>query len=132
MTEDTPRERLVRQGIPEDFKRPLRARIREYALHAAVVPADERGSVEWVEKIGKFWWEAREQEGLTRDDVASRMGEDVNGVRFLEYGVGYEELHLSYNGSTLTALDLEFAQRYANALGKPELFEAFKERFQIS
>ena len=93
-------------------------RLPTYARRAATIPPGEKGSIEWLARVGKYWWGAREQEHLPRCRVAELAGAHVNSVRLLEFGLALE-----------TELSPEFLQRYATALGHPELYEEFQQKF---
>lgn len=97
----------------------LRRRLPEYARRAAAVSPEAKGSIEWLARIGKFWWEAREREGLSRYQVAEKLDVPVNSVRFLELGIA--------------SLDevANLPPKYATALGRPELYSRFIEQFEI-
>ena len=41
-------------------------RLRVFATRSAAIPADERGSFEWLSSAGAFWWDARERAGVAR------------------------------------------------------------------
>ena len=94
-------------------------RLRVFSEHSAAIPAEERGSYEWLVSAGTFWWQAREQAGMSREDLAQDLGIAVNQIRFLEFGlVGPRELS-------------EHSLRpYARALGAPDLYEQFRDRFE--
>jgi len=113
-------QELANRDSPEfkAYMAELRMRLPGYARRAATVPPGERDSVEWLGRMGKFWWEAREREGLSRSQVAKRMGVTANQIRFLEFGLaGSEELTIDFLG------------RYAAALGRPSLLEEFSATF---
>lgn len=84
------------------------------------MPPEAPRSIEWLGRTGKFWWGYREQGNLSRYQVANRMGVNVNEVRFFEVGLAVPEVALS-----------DFPRRYAEALGKPELYEQFREQFDL-
>lgn len=92
----------------------LRKRLPGYAQRAAEVPAGAAESVEALEQLGTWWQQAREQNGLSRRQVAERMGVEINQVRFVELGL-----------ATAEDLQGEFLQRYAEALGDPELYQQY-------
>jgi hypothetical protein len=94
-------------------------RLRVFSTRSAGIPADERGSFEWLAAAGAFWWEARERAGLTREEVAHQLGAPVNQIRFLEFGL-----------VTSHELSERLLRRYARALGEPGLYEQFHERFE--
>jgi len=62
-------------------------RLRVFSKRSAAIPADERGSFEWLSAAGAFWKTARERAGLSAQDVALQLGLSVNQVRFLELGL---------------------------------------------
>ena len=99
----------------------LRQRLPAYGLRAASVMPEEPGSIELAGRIGKFWWEARERAGVSRYQIAERMGMSPNQVRFLEVGLASpEELR---NG---------ILPAYAEALGQPELLEECRQQFHMA
>jgi len=103
-----------------DYAAELSARLPEYARRAASVEPETEGSIEWCGRIGKFWWQAREQKGLSRYQVAEKMAVNVNQVRFME--VGFNDL---------TDLSNDFFVSYAQALDRPELYKEFCRRFTL-
>jgi hypothetical protein len=94
-------------------------RLRVFSRRSAAIPAEERGSFEWLTAAGAFWWDARERAGLSRDDVAHQLGVTVNHVRFLEFGL-----------VTLRELSEKPMRAHAEALGQPDLYVQFQERFE--
>lgn len=107
-------------------------RLPQYSDLAAGIPAEAPGSVEWLKRIGAFWVEAREQQGLTIRDVAQRIGVETDAVRFLEFGMGYPELGIIDPNGQINpgaVVESDLARNYAGALGRPELFEKFREQF---
>ena len=109
-------------------------RLAEFARLAATVPPEAPGSIEWYGRIGKFWWLARERQGLTREEVAQRMSEDIDSVRFLEFGLGWSELGITTGDNKIdpsAVADSDMVKGYAQALGQPQLYEQFCERFQL-
>jgi transcriptional regulator with XRE-family HTH domain len=90
-----------------------------FSTHSAAIPAKERASYEWLSSAGAFWWQARERAGMSRDDVAHGLGIPVNQVRFLEFGL-----------VTPRELSERSLRAYARALGAPDLYEQFRERFE--
>ncbi len=95
-------------------------RLRVFARRSALARPDERWSPEWLEQIGRFWWQAREQAGVSRQEVAARIGVSVDDVRLLEYGLGLpRELKYGLLG------------RYAEALGEPALYLTCRQRFGL-
>src|SRR3989344_7699371 len=95
-------------------------RMPAHARRAATIPPNEPGSVEWLARVGKFWWEAREQTRLSRYQLAVRAGIKVNQVRFLEFGLAKPE-----------ELRDELLRDYAGALGKTDLYNDYQSRFAI-
>ncbi len=96
----------------------LRSRLPAFTRRAAAVEPEAPGSVEWLGRIGKFWWKAREDRELTRDEVAERSGTRLNEIMFLEAGL-----------LTPQELKPDFLRGYAEALGDAELFAQFQEQF---
>jgi ribosome-binding protein aMBF1 (putative translation factor) len=94
-------------------------RLRVFSKRSAAVPADERGSFEWLSAAGSFWWEARERAGMSREEFAERLGLPVNEVRFLEFGL-----------VTPQELSERRVREYAGALNEPQLYEQFRQRFE--
>jgi len=95
-------------------------RVRIFSRRSAAGMPDERWSPEWLEEIGRFWQQAREQSGLSRQDIAQRLDVTLNEVRFLEYGL-----------ATPSELKKGWVTRYAEALGEPALDTAFREQFGL-
>lgn len=104
----------------------LYQRLPGYASRAATIPAGEFGSVEWLRDVGRFHWEARAASGLTRRQVAERMGVPVNAIRFFEFGVSDRELGLRVGTGEDSR---EFPRAYAEVIGRPELYSQYRERF---
>lgn len=104
----------------KDYLDQLWARLPSYARRSAAVPPGDPSSIEWMGRVGKFWWELREQHNLSRYQVADLMGAHINEVRFFEFGLAMPEVALS-----------DFPKSYAEALGKPELYEEFREKFNL-
>ena len=94
-------------------------RLRVFAKRSAAIPADERGSFEWLSSAGAFWWQARERAGLSREDLAQSLNVKTNQVRFLELGL-----------VTRRELSERSLRAHARALGAPDLYEQFCERFE--
>ena len=94
-------------------------RLRVFSKRSAAIPAEERGSFEWLSSAGMFWWQARERAGMSREDLADGLGIGVNQVRFLELGL-----------VTPHELSERSLRAYARALGAPHLYEQFRERFE--
>lgn len=103
------------KGYMQEFQQ----RILEFTRRAAVVPPNSKGSVEWLGRIGKFWWQARENQGLSRYEVAEKLGVPVNQIRFLEFGMP--------TPNELRSL----TDRYAEALGQPDLSDQFCKTFNL-
>lgn len=95
-------------------------RLRVFAKRSAAIPAEERGSFEWLSSAGAFWWQARERAGLSREDLAQSLGIKPNEVRFLELGLVNTSRELSERS----------LRAHAEALGSPDLYEQFCERFE--
>lgn len=105
----------------DQYLEELRERLPGYGRRAAGVTPKARGSVEWLGRIGKFWWEARERKSLTRQQVAERSSIPVNKVRFLEVGLAtWDEIQ-----------DTELLQSLAAALEEPALYEQCKNQFGL-
>jgi hypothetical protein len=94
-------------------------RLRVFSKRSAAIPADERGSFEWLSAAGAFWKTARERAGLSAQDVALQLGLSVNQVRFLELGL-----------VTRYELSERRLRDYARTVGDPDLYEEFCERFK--
>ncbi len=94
-------------------------RLQVFSKRAAAIPAEERGSFEWLSSAGAFWWQARERAGLSRQDLAQGLGIPVNQVSFLEFGLVMPQ-----------ELSERSLRSYARALGAPDLYEQFRERFE--
>jgi hypothetical protein len=103
----------------QEFVEELRKRLPAYAAEVGAVPANEPGSVEWLLRVGRFWWEARERCKLTRADVARKMGVDSNRVTLFE--VGLADVADAMNG---------FVDDFAAALGEPKLVSEFDRKFR--
>ena len=82
------------------------------------IKVEAEGSAEWLSRLGRFWWREREVKGLSRPEVATRMGRDVDNVNLLEFGLAED-----------VELRADFLQGYANALGEPQIFDRFEEIF---
>ena len=95
-------------------------RLRVFSKRSAAIPADAHGSFEWLSAAGSFWWEARERAGLSREQVATRLGITASDVRFVEFGL-------------VTPRDLseKRLRAYAQALDDPELYEHYRRRFEF-
>jgi transcriptional regulator with XRE-family HTH domain len=90
-----------------------------FSKRSAAIPAEERGSFEWLASVGMFWWQARERAGLSREDLAQGLGMAINEVRFLEFGL-----------VTRRDLSEQRLRAYARALGSADLYEQFRARFE--
>ena len=97
----------------------LWGRLRVFSKRSAAIPAEERGSFEWLSSAGAFWWQARERAGLSRADLAQLLGSTVNQVCFLEFGLVMPQ-----------ELSERYLRSYARALSNPDLYEQFRERFE--
>ncbi|MBI4014942.1 MAG: hypothetical protein HY365_03225 [Candidatus Aenigmarchaeota archaeon] len=98
----------------------LFTRLPGYAERAAAVPTEAHGSIEERGRVGKHWWEMREQQGLNRYKMAELMGQDVDHVRHFEVGL-----------STDTEFDT-FPALYAKALGNMGLYQDFLQQFGLT
>lgn len=97
----------------------LEKRLPRYAQRSAALRPEEPGSVEWSRAVGKYWRNARETHNLSRYGLAARTNTHVNNIRFLEGGlVEMEELQ-------------GFLEPYAQAIGDPNLYTEFSQRFGI-
>lgn len=128
---------LLNRNSPEfrAYTDELYRRMPTMARLAALIAPGQPGSVEWLGRIGRFWWEAREETGLSRTEVAKRMNIDINTVRFVEFGYGYPELGLvSPEGriNPTSIAESDFPGRYAEALGRVDLLPTFRARFSPS
>src|SRR5947208_8628411 len=106
-------------GDDRAFMDELWRRLRVFAKRSAAIPADERGSFEWLSAAGGFWWQARERAGLSREDLAHSLAIQTNQVRFMELGLVMAR-----------ELSEPSLRAHARALGAPELYEQFCERFE--
>jgi hypothetical protein len=90
-----------------------------FAVQSASLPAEARGSFEWLAAAGQFWWTAREEAGVSREDAARALGCSTDRLRLLEFG-------LVSPGA--------FATRrwrgYASRLGDPGLYQQYRDRFE--
>ena len=99
----------------------LYERLPAYAERVASVPPEQPYSAEWLGRVGRFCWRARERSGLSRREVAQRAGVPINLIRFLEVGlVSHEELN-----------ENALLRQYAEALGQPELLGELRQRFGV-
>jgi hypothetical protein len=94
-------------------------RLRVFSKRSAAIPAEERGSFEWLSAAGAFWKDARERAGLSPQDVALQLGLPVNQVRFLELGL-----------VTRHELSEHRLRDFARTVGDPGLYDQFRERFE--
>jgi Helix-turn-helix domain len=94
-------------------------RLRVFSKHAAAIPAEERGSFEWLSSAGAFWWQARQQAGMSRQDLAQQLGITEHQLCFREFGL-----------VTPRELSERSLRACARALGAPDLYEQFHERFE--
>lgn len=93
-------------------------RIPDFARRAAVVPPGSIGSVEWLSVVGKYWLRARTEQGVNVDEMASKLGMDPDELRLFEYGIG-----------TQREVTGDLPERYAQALGQPDLYPRFQREF---
>jgi ribosome-binding protein aMBF1 (putative translation factor) len=94
-------------------------RLQVFSKRSAAIPAEERGSFEWLSAAGAFWKTARERAGLSTQEVALQLGLSVNQVRFLELGLVSRQ-----------ELSERRLRDYARIVGDPELYDRFRERFE--
>lgn len=120
---DPENQALLNENSPEfrGYMDELYRRLPAYARRAATIPPGTRGSVEWFGEVGKFWWRAREESGLTRYQLAECSEVPVNRIRFLEFGLALPE-----------EVDDESLRRYADVLGNCSLYDTYKHRFDPS
>ena len=82
------------------------------------------GNVNWeglnnfVDGVSNFWRNARLASGLTRIELAAKMGVDLEGVAALETG-WWEK----------SEMNRWFLTKFATAVGKPELYDEFLNTF---
>ena len=128
-----PRGKFVDSSEFKAYSDELFKRLDVHLDLAASIPAEQPGSVEWLDRIGEFWRKAREQSGVSRNAIADQIGIPLNSVRFLEVGLGYPELGLIQEGKVnpSAALESDIHRRYAEALGHPELLQQFQEQFSM-
>lgn len=98
------------------------SRLPRHTERARAIPAGQLGSSEWFEKVGHYWEEARENNGVERYDLAEKAGVHVNIIRFLELGLAYPE---ELQGNLLPQLSLCLT-------GNMSTFEAFSQRYNVS
>lgn len=90
-----------------------------YVDYAKLSPEDR----DLLERSGKFWREARQETGLSRQEMARRLGMDE---------AKRQELALFENGLVAPEIYRGFLPRtYAEILGKPELYDRFCREFNI-
>jgi helix-turn-helix protein len=94
-------------------------RLRVFSKRSAAIPAQERGSFEWLSAAGAFWRQAREQASLSREELAEHIGVSVNQVRFLELGL-----------VTPNELSERRLRDYARTVGDPDLYDQFRDQFE--
>lgn len=94
-------------------------RLPNYARRAAAIEPEEPYSVEWLAKAGRFWWDVREELGLSRHDAAEKVGIPINEVRFFELGLA----------EPIQVEDRAFS--YASVFNRPELYGQFCDSFGI-
>jgi hypothetical protein len=94
-------------------------RLRVFSKRSAAIPAQERGSFEWLSAAGAFWHQAREQAHVSREEVAEQLGVSLNQIRFLELGL---------------VAPIELTERrlrdYARTVGDPDLYDQFRDQFE--
>jgi hypothetical protein len=90
-----------------------------FAVNAAGLPAEERGSFEWLAAAGRFWWVARESAELSREEAATTLGCSVYRLRLLEFGLVTPR---SFSSGRWRA--------YASQLGDAGLYDQYRERFE--
>ncbi len=95
-------------------------RLPGYADRAYAVPPGMPGSIEWLGGVGKYWTEAREKQNLNRPQFSRRIGVPSSDLMFFEIGLAGPDVALS-----------SLPRRYAETLGKPELYDRYRERFNI-
>lgn len=101
----------------ERFMLKVLRRLPGYMRRCSITPELE-GSAEWMSKLGMFWWNAREERGVSRSDVAVRMRVPEDNVRFLEFGLAEQD-----------ELKEDFLRGYSLAIGAPEIYDQFQEKF---
>ncbi len=98
----------------------LERRLPIHARRAAAIPGGAPYSVEYLLRTGTYLSKARQATGLSRRELADRMGVYASRVRFSELGL--------LAGDEVNEIDW-FSQLYAAALGKPELYAEFQRQF---
>lgn len=85
---------------------------------------DGTGKVNWeglnnfVDGVSKFWQDARLASGLSRVELAAKMGVSLEQVTMLERGL-FEK----------GEMNRWFLTKFATEVGKPELYEKFLNAF---
>lgn len=79
---------------------------------------DWEGLTSFVDGVSAFWRNARLASGLTRVELAAKMGVGLEGVAALESGLWEKG-----------EMNREFLTRFANAVSKPGLYEEFLSKF---
>lgn len=96
-------------------------RIYAYISRAAELEPGTFGSIEWLHGVAQFWRKAREYAELTIEQVAEVAGVGKSEVLFLEMGL--------FDPSVVCG---GLGERYAEAVGKPDLYKEFYDKFRIS
>lgn len=78
----------------------------------------------FVNQAGAFWRTARQSAGLSRFQMAERLGIDLSLRTHLALFENGEFSPDTYSGG--------LPQHYAQALGKPELFSEFCQKFGLA
>lgn len=78
------------------------------------------GSIEWLGRTGKFWYQARKFAKIEPRQLAEGLGIDIDELHFFESGLTDPETVYG-----------DLPKRYADTLGHPELYDLFCERFNI-
>ena len=97
----------------------LWGRMPAFSKYAAGLPAEERGSLEWLAAAGRFWWSAREDAGLSRDEAARALRCSVNRLRLMEYGI-----------VAPGAFGSRRLRQYAECLGAGALYDRFHDHYE--
>ena len=103
----------------EAHKELLKERLPLYGERARDIEPGAHGSVEWLDYIGTFLWQARESQNVGRRDLADRMGIEFNILLALETGLTDE------------AEIRELGPLYGESLGLPKLYEELNEKYHI-
>jgi hypothetical protein len=94
-------------------------RLPAFARNAAGLPPDAPGSPEWLEAAGRYWWHAREESGVSREDAARVLGCTEDQLRLMEFGI---------------IAPSTFARRrlhaYGTRLGYPDLYDRYHAHFE--